>query len=283
MSSSTVVDDLDPGRDSDHRGLPGGEVVTVVELGFQGGPERFLLRVVEAHAGASDRQAQLEALRGPGELGRGVLAAAVGVEDHAAGVAMAEGHGFTHRVLNQVSVQAVAEGVAEHAPRTAVTHRTQVQPALTGRQVGDVGGPDPVELAGVEPALDQVGKLARPAIADRGDRGERSGTDALNVVGDHDLRDGLARDLFPIGAELSQHSGSPVRAVRGCVGSHHFGGQFGTTTGAGSGFGALSGHPGVVARAGDAQQLAHALDGDLVVGVGLLRGNHRECLVGVCA
>lgn len=109
------------------------------------------------------------------------------------------------------------------------------------------------------------------------------GADPLDVVVGHDLRDGLAGHLFPAGAQLGQDAGSPVSTTGGCVGGHDFGGQFGTATGAGSGLGVLSGHPGVVAGAGDAEQLAHAHDGDLVVGVGLLRGDHGECLVGVCA
>lgn len=39
VASAAVVDGLDPGGDSHHRCLPGGELVSVVELGFEGGPE----------------------------------------------------------------------------------------------------------------------------------------------------------------------------------------------------------------------------------------------------
>lgn len=175
-------------------------MVTVVELGLEDRPERFLLGVVEAHPGTPDRQAHLEAFRRLGELGRGALAAPVGAEDRLPRVAVAEGDGLAHRVFDQVGVQTVTERVAEHPPGTPVAHRAQVQPALASGQIGDVRGSDPVQRPGVESALDQVGNPARPGVAGGGDRGEWARTDPVDVVVGHDLRDGLAGDLLAAGA-----------------------------------------------------------------------------------
>ena len=90
MASAAVVDGLDPGADRVGRLGVRGELVTVVELGLQGGSEALDLAVVPAHAGASDREQDLQFLSSLRELGRGGLTAPVRVEDHPAGVAVTE-------------------------------------------------------------------------------------------------------------------------------------------------------------------------------------------------
>lgn len=50
------VDGLDLGGDGLDRLRVGGELVSVVELGFQGGAEALVLNVAPAHPGASDRK-----------------------------------------------------------------------------------------------------------------------------------------------------------------------------------------------------------------------------------
>ena len=62
----------------------------------------------------------------------------------------------SQRGLDQVGAQVVLDRPADDPAGAAVADRAQVQPALPGGQVGDVGGPDPVQLAGVEAAPDQV-------------------------------------------------------------------------------------------------------------------------------
>ncbi|MPM16465.1 hypothetical protein SDC9_62845 [bioreactor metagenome] len=82
MSAASVVGVLDPVGDSVDGFGPGGEGVAVVVLGLQRGPERFLLGVVPAHFGPSDRPTHVHLRRDVGELGGGVLAAPVRVKDH---------------------------------------------------------------------------------------------------------------------------------------------------------------------------------------------------------
>ena len=69
----------------------------------------------------------------------------------------------------------VIDGPADHAAGAAVAYSAQVPPALTDGQVGDVGAPDPVELALVEPAQDEVGYRVRVGPSPGGDEHEPSG------------------------------------------------------------------------------------------------------------
>ena len=62
-------------------------------------------------------------------------------------------------------------GPAHHAPRGEVDHGGQVEPALPGADVGEVGAPQPVDLdgAGAEAALDEThGGRRRTRIGDGG-------------------------------------------------------------------------------------------------------------------
>jgi len=92
-------------------------------------------------------------------------AAAVAVEDHAAGgssFAGAGGNGHPQRGLGQAGVVCVCHGVAEQSARTQVQHGGQVEPALVGVHIGHVAAPELVGPAGDEPAADQV-RRGRPA------------------------------------------------------------------------------------------------------------------------
>ena len=80
------------------------------------------------------------------------------------GSCAAEGDGPAQRGLDQVGAQMVLDRPAEDPAGAAVADRAQVQPALVGGQVGDVGGPHPVQPAVVEASTDQVrhGLRVRP-------------------------------------------------------------------------------------------------------------------------
>lgn len=83
------------------------------------------------------------------------------------------------------------DGPTEDPAGAAVADRAQVQPALTGGQIGDVGAPDAVELALVEPAPDEVGNrvLVRPSLG--GDGHEPTRADAGYSRGPYQLGDRL--------------------------------------------------------------------------------------------
>src|SRR5699024_2745835 len=86
----------------------------------------------------------------------------------------------------------------------------QVQPALPGGQVGDVGGPHHVEHAAVEPALDQVGDGVRHLVWQRRHGPPRPRADPTDLVLAHELGDGLTGDDLTV---LAQVSGDPWRGV----------------------------------------------------------------------
>ena len=101
--------------------------------------------------------------------------AAVGVEDHLGGQLAAQGDGPSEGGLDQVGAEVVLDGPADDAAGAAVADGAQVQPALAGGQVGDVGGPDPVQLAVVEAAADQVADRLRVRPGLGGDRNKPRG------------------------------------------------------------------------------------------------------------
>src|SRR5664280_1864974 len=97
---------------------------------------------------------QIKVLRRPVES---ALTAPVGVEHHTveAQGRVPEQDRALQRGLDQIGVQAGAERIAEDAAGVAVTHCSEIEPALARLQIGDVGGPHHVEPALVEAALDQ--------------------------------------------------------------------------------------------------------------------------------
>lgn len=80
VASAVVVDGVDPSADGMDRLGVGDEVVSVVELGLQCGPEAFLLGIVPARPGPPCGQAHLEICCDTGDLLGSVLTAAVGVK-----------------------------------------------------------------------------------------------------------------------------------------------------------------------------------------------------------
>ena len=68
----------------------------------------------------------------------GVLRAAVGVGDDAGDGAAAGGDGHAEGVEDELGAHVVGHRVAEQPAGAEIEHRRQVQPALTGGDVGDV-------------------------------------------------------------------------------------------------------------------------------------------------
>ena len=100
----------------------------------------------------------------------------------------------------------------------AVADGAQVQPALPGGQVGDVGGPDPVQLAVVEAAPDQVRRPAagpaRPeVVTGMKPRGLIPTIPACRIS----FATVLRRHLLPGLAQVGQDPRRPVHLVGGDV------------------------------------------------------------------
>lgn len=98
--------------------------------------------------------------------------ATVGVEDDLPGQRPAHRDRHRQRGLAQVGAHVVLNGPAEGNPTSAaVADRAEVPPALLGGQIGDVRGPDRVELTADESAVHQVFVTVRAQIDYSGDRG----------------------------------------------------------------------------------------------------------------
>src|SRR5580693_5958707 len=147
MQPGAVVpgDVLDHGPSVPGPGRPG---CGLDQLALERGEERLGQRVVPALAGPPDREGDL-ALVGEGGVGGGcVLAAAVGVEDHA-GLGVAGGDRVGQGAGDQLGAQVVREGEPDDAAGGDVDDGGEVEPALPGGEVGDVAAPPLVDLRGV--------------------------------------------------------------------------------------------------------------------------------------
>jgi len=91
------------------------------------------------------------------------LAAAVGVNDHADGVA--SGSRVVERVDSELGGHPGADRVADDALRADVFDRAAVELAFVGPMLGDVGQPDLIGALGGEVALDQVVVHGRADLA----------------------------------------------------------------------------------------------------------------------
>ena len=110
----------------------------------------------------AERQHDLAVPGEPGELRRGVLAAAVGVEDHAVGRG---GDGVAHRVADELGAHVLGHRVAHHAAGGYVDHGGQEQPSFPGAQVSDVTAPAGVQLGGSAVKSRRI-RSARAAVAE---------------------------------------------------------------------------------------------------------------------
>jgi hypothetical protein len=132
----------------------------------------------------------VEVLRRPVES---ALAAVIGVVHQARrGVALADGH--VQGVQDQFGAQMVGHRPAHDPAGEAVQHHRQVQPALVGALLGDVGHPQPVRPWRREVPLHQVrrwcsGRVAacRPVPS--------TAVDALQAVVTHQPGDPFAADV----------------------------------------------------------------------------------------
>ncbi len=100
-----------------------------------------------------------------------------------------------------------------YAPRPYVHHERQIQPALAGLGVGDVGEPRRVGAACLEPALDQIvrGLPLGSALLAGGSLGARA-RDAAPASLPHDALHALARGPHPERTQPHERPGCAVDA-----------------------------------------------------------------------
>ena len=116
--------------------------------------------------------------------------------------------------------------VADQPPGPDVEHRGEVQPPLSGGDIGDVARPDAVGAPGPKPAAHQVGRrLLGGAITPPA--GPAPLVDAANAVVSHEPADALVVDAPAPPAQLRGHPRRPVRPAGVGVDLAHLGHQLG--------------------------------------------------------
>ena len=94
----------------------------------------------------------------------------------------------------QLGAQMIAHRPADHLARCQIEHRGQVEPAFTGRDVGDVGQPDLVRRTRLEVLPQQVGGDGQAMAAVGGDGTETAGSGAAKAMPPHQALDPATAD-----------------------------------------------------------------------------------------
>ena len=147
-----------------------------------------------------------------GELVRGVLAAAVAVENDAVG-GFADHEGGSEGLDDEAGTQVVGDGVADHLAGVQVDHGRGVDPAVDGLDVGDVAALADVGFGCGEVLPDQVRCVNGPLTCD-GRFLPGMWVTSAQASGLHQAPDPLGGDLDAAHDELrldSAHAGWPCR------------------------------------------------------------------------
>jgi hypothetical protein len=163
---------------------------------------------VVAVAGGAQGLVDLELDDALGEREGCVGRAAVGVmHDSSIWPPAFEGH--DERVGDELSVHRGAHRPADDPPGPQIDNRGQMQPALTGAELGHVRSPQPIGARRVEIAFDEVwsrggvGPAVSPAPA---------GVHADQLLGAHQASDPLATTVPPEASQLGMHPRGAVGA-----------------------------------------------------------------------
>src|SRR5215207_5082324 len=252
-------------------GRSGGPGLLVEALALQRGEERFGERIVPALAGPTGRQGHLQ-VAGEGGVGAAdVLATLVRMEDHP-GLGVAGGDRVGQRVSDQLGTEMLGQGEPDHPARGNVDHGGQIQPAVPGREVGDVATPAGIDRGGVDGnvAADQVRAGGGCRVGD-GRALEPARRAATQPGGPHQACHTFAAMAVPATTQFGVDAWGAVAALGGLVGLADVLGELL--------IGALAGRDGagmvgVVGGTGDLQQLARPLEGALLCSLRLEEPMH---------
>jgi hypothetical protein len=140
------------------------------------------------------------------------LAAAVAVEDDPLGDAASCAGGHAQRGGDEFGAHVVGHRVAQPAPRTEIEDRSQIQPALAGRDVGDVADPGDIGRPGVEAPPDEIRQRRGVFGRDRGPHPRRL-VHAHDPVDAHQPLDPLVVHRPAPVSQLRSHARLAVGAV----------------------------------------------------------------------
>ena len=159
-----VVPALDEVEDRDAGLGLRAEAVAIEQLAFERGEEALAHRVVVSVADRAHRRPDAGLAAALAEGDRRVLAALVGVMDDArAGRRCASA--MSSACEDELGAQVRRHRPADDAPAPHIEHDRQVEEARPGRDVGDVGDPEPIRAGGREVPLHQIGRRPRVAVA----------------------------------------------------------------------------------------------------------------------
>ncbi len=236
------------------------------QLPFESGEEGLDGGVVVAAADGAEGLIQLQLAQTSGEGERRVDRAAIGMMHHpAVGSSPCEAH--HQRVADELGVDRAAHGPAHDTARPQIKNGSEIEPALAGADLGDIGGPEHVRPDGVEVATHQISRGHDDLAAGGAPTATR--VRAHLVVRAHQPGHPFAA-AAPAGTlKLRVHSRSAVGAVRTLVDHRDRFAQprVGLLPRRGR-----SGEEGVEARAGDRQNSAEPLD---AIGVSMI-GDESE-------
>ena len=258
-----VVEQRGPQRGS---GRPVGALMDPGELAFDGGEERLDGGVVVAAADGAEGLIKLEFGEPAGEGQRGIDRASIRVMDHPP-VRSAALEGHHHSIANELGVDGRAHGPAHDPSGPQIEDRGEIEPAFTGADLGDVGGPEHVWADRVEIAMHQVSRRRDDVGAGRAPASPGMRPDQVLIA--HEPGDTLTAAV-PAGlGQLGIDPRRAVGAVRALVDLRYRAAQLRV--------GGLPrrGRPvveGVEARAGDRKDSAEPLD---AIGVSMI-GDESE-------
>jgi len=252
VEADGIVEGFDVIEDGQLGGSAGGEALAGGAFGFEGAPEALDKGVVVAVAFATHAAGQAGLGQRLAVLQGGVLHAAVGVVDElGGGAAMPEGLLQGGRAKGGVEV--VGAGPADDAAAVQIEERGDVEEALLGRNVGDVGDPDLVDTGDQRLVPEQIGGDGS-AVAAVGGAGLAAAPGAAGeLLLAHQPGDAPAADLAALLAQLLAHARAAVGAAAAGVNEGDLGGELPVALRARAGRSPL---PRVVAAGGKVEGLA---------------------------
>ena len=223
MHPGSIVKRLDVLENRLPRLVPGRIVAVMNQFGLEGSEKTFHDGVVPAVALAAHALDDSLAGQQPAEVVAGVLTAAIRMKNQAAiGPSVLDRH--LQGVDDQVSIDPSIHRPADDASRKQILDRRQIQPALAGRNIRDIAGPNAVRLGLNKPALQQI-RRDRQTMIRIGRVFEFASADGSNFVFPHVFgnRVAAARDALP--GQFAMDSRTAVRTSTASVSGSDFGFQ----------------------------------------------------------
>ena len=192
--------------------ISGFKLPVMDEFGFQRMEEAFHRGVIVAIGPAAHRGFEAGGLQDLTVLCRGVLNAAIGMMDQTrARPLFLDCH--PQRSQGQFDAQMICHCPAHNAAAVQVEDRRQIQPSLTGLDIGDVGKPDLIARGGREVAAKQIrgdwkamatiGGAAAPGLCH----------DGSNAMVAHLSLDPAAACTMPLRSELDMNPRAAIAAM----------------------------------------------------------------------